>query len=153
MDKSSFSFGFLSAVETASFKVIIRLTSKYSLFQQMSVLVLCSWGKRSKELCAHCYYLCSSAVVPNPAMTLSRNYYWKKIAPDTWSLRCEMCSARLPPGTQAVPCTQSLCGVWGKASLQSVAAGLPFPFLFSLSGFGCGRRQVRTVSEWDVQSQ
>lgn len=42
MDTNSFSFGFLSAVEMVSFKLIICLTSKYSLFQQMSVLVLCS---------------------------------------------------------------------------------------------------------------
>lgn len=76
---------FFLATEVVSYEQIIILPSKYSLFQQNTRF--CTLQLRIKIcVCRDGYYLCSSTVVMNPAMTLFRNYYRKKIAANIESL-------------------------------------------------------------------
>lgn len=76
---------FFLATEVVSYEQIIILPSKYSLFQQNTRF--CTLQLRIKIcVCRDGYYLCSSTVVMNPAVTLFRNYYRKKIAANIESL-------------------------------------------------------------------
>lgn len=132
---------FFLATEVVSYEQIIILPSKYSLFQQNTRF--CTLQLRIKIcVCRDGYYLCSSTVVMNPAMTLFRNYYRKKIAANIESLYWDVfwssvtrhtgCAAhcmecrKSPPSSLWLqgflfPSTSLfLFGVWWETSLDSI---------------------------------